>query len=53
MASTIQIKRNVTSGETPQSLAAGELAVNLFDRKLYVGNNASGVTGLIGENYKL
>ena len=39
MASTIQIKRNTATGQTPQSLAAGELAVNVFDRKLYVGNN--------------
>ena len=53
MASTIQIKRNTASGQTPQSLAAGELAVNVFDRKLYVGNNASGVTGLLGEDFKI
>jgi len=53
MASTIQIKRNTASGQTPQSLAAGELAVNVFDRKLYVGNNASGVTGLMGEDFKI
>ena len=53
MASTIQIKRNTSSGQTPQSLQPGELAVNLFDRKLYVGNNASGVTGIKGEDFKL
>ena len=53
MASTIQIKRNTVEDQTPQSLAAGELAVNVFDRKLYVGNNASGVTGLVGEDFKL
>lgn len=35
---TIQIKRN-TSG-APSSLDAGELAVNLTDKKLWVGNNA-------------
>ena len=35
---TIQIKRN-TSG-APSSLNAGELAVNLTDKKLWVGNNA-------------
>ena len=38
MANTIQIKRN-TSG-VPSGLAAGELAVNLSDNKLYVGNAA-------------
>ena len=53
MASTIQIKRNTASGQTPQSLVSGELAVNVFDRKLYVGNNSSGVTGLVGEDFKL
>ena len=53
MASTIQIKRNTASGQTPQSLVSGELAVNVFDRKLYVGNNASGVTGLLGEDFKI
>ena len=39
MAHTIQIKRRTTSG-TPSGLAAGELAVNLSDDKLYVGNAA-------------
>ena len=39
MANTIQIKRRTTSG-TPSGLAAGELAVNLSDDKLYVGNAA-------------
>ena len=53
MASTIQIKRNTATGQTPQSLVSGELAVNVFDRKLYVGNNASGVTGLLGEDFKI
>ena len=53
MASTIQIKRNTASGQTPQSLVSGELAVNVFDRKLYVGNNSSGVTGLVGEDFKI
>ena len=47
MASTIKIKRNSTSGAVPSSLEAGELAVNLFDRKIYVGNSA-GVTAIGG-----
>ena len=40
MANTLQIKRRTTAG-TPSGLAAGELAVNLSDDKLYVGNAAA------------
>ena len=47
MASIIKIKRNSTSGSVPGSLQEGELAVNLFDRKIYVGNSA-GVTAIGG-----
>jgi len=47
MASIIKIKRNSTSGAVPSSLDVGELAVNLFDRKIYVGNSA-GVTAIGG-----
>ena len=39
MASVIKLKRNATAGAVPASLAVGEIAVNLFDRKLYVGNS--------------
>jgi hypothetical protein len=52
MASTIKIKRSVDGGAVPGSLAVGELAVNLFDRKLYVGNSA-GVTAVGGEDFRL
>lgn len=42
MANTvIQLKRSTTSGVTPSSLAVGELAVNLPDRKLFVGNGTA------------
>ena len=40
MANTLQIKRKATAG-VPSGLAAGELAVNLSDSKLYVGNAAA------------
>ena len=51
MASTIQIKRSTTAGAVPVgALVAGELSINLFDRKLYVGYS-SGFTGFTGENY--
>jgi len=52
MASTIKIKRKSDAAGAPGSLAEGELAVNLFSRKLYVGNS-SGVTAISGETYSL
>jgi hypothetical protein len=52
MASIIKIKRSSTSGSVPGSLEVGEIAVNLFDRKLYVGNT-TGVTAIGGEDFRL
>lgn len=52
MASIIKIKRNSTQGSVPSSLETGEIAVNLFDRKLYVGNT-TGVTAIGGEDFRL
>jgi len=52
MASIIKLKRSVTAGAQPGSLEVGEIAVNLFDRKLYVGNS-SGVSAIGGEDFRL
>lgn len=52
MASVIKIKRSSTTGSVPASLAVGEIAVNLYDRKLYVGNT-TGVTAIGGEDFRL
>ena len=52
MASVIKIKRSSTTGAVPASLQVGEIAVNLFDRKLYVGNT-TGVTAIGGEDFRL
>lgn len=52
MASIIKIKRSDIQGSIPSSLEVGEVAVNLFDRKLYVGNT-SGVTAVGGEDFRL
>lgn len=52
MASIIKIKRSSTQDAVPGSLETGEIAVNLFDRKLYVGNS-SGVTAISGEDFRL
>ena len=41
MTTTLQIKRSVTSGHTPTSLANGELGVNPTDARLFVGNGSA------------
>jgi hypothetical protein len=41
MASIIKIKRSTTPGSAPSSLAAGEIAVNIPDRLLFVGDGSS------------
>jgi hypothetical protein len=41
MASVIKIKRSTTPGSAPGSLAAGEIAVNIPDRLLFVGDGSS------------
>jgi mannitol/fructose-specific phosphotransferase system IIA component len=53
MASIIKIKRSDTQGSVPSGLQVGEIAVNLFDRKLYVGNTAGGVSAIGGEDFRL
>jgi hypothetical protein len=59
--SVIKIKRSSTQGSAPgvydagtnpNGLVEGEIAVNLFDRKIYVGNSA-GVTAIGGEDFRL
>ena len=54
MASVIKLKRSSTQGSVPTTsdLATGEIAVNLFDRKLYV-SNGTGVTAMGGEDFRL
>ena len=41
MANTIQLGYSNTTGQTPNALAAGEVAVNTLNRKIWVGNGAS------------
>lgn len=52
MSSTIKLKRSAVAGKVPSSLEVGEIAVNLFDRKLYVGNT-TGVSVIGGEDFRL
>lgn len=41
MATVIKTKNSVTTSVTPTTLVQGELAVNITDRKMWVGNAAS------------
>ena len=52
MASTIKLKRSSTPGAAPSSLAAGELAINLPDKKLF-SSDGSTVFSVSGDQYNL
>jgi hypothetical protein len=41
MATTIALKNSVTTTNTPSSLAQGEVAINVTDKKVWVGNAAT------------
>jgi hypothetical protein len=55
MASIIKLKRSLTPGSVPSSLQEGEIAVNVEDKKLYVGglNGGSNVQTVSGDQYNL
>ena len=40
MATQLRIKRRTADANAPAGLTAGEMAINLFDKKLYVGGTA-------------
>jgi len=52
MASTIKLKRSLTPGAVPGSLEAGELAINIADKKLF-SSNGSSVFNVSGDQYNL
>jgi hypothetical protein len=52
MASIIKLKRKSDAAGAPGSLQDGEIAVNLFTRKLYAGNS-TGVTAVGGEIFSV
>lgn len=52
MATTIKIKNSVSASEAPISLEQGEFAVNITDKKLWVGNSTS-TPVLIADNATL
>ena len=51
MASVIKLKRNSTAGEVPSSgaLQAGELAINLADKKLFSSTDGSDIINVSGD----
>ena len=51
--STIQIKNSTTSGNSPSSLATGELAINVVDGNFFYGSGSAvslNISGDIGED---
>ena len=55
MASVIKLKRNNSAGVSPSGgdLQAGELAINLADKKLFSSTNGSDVIQISGDAYEL
>ena len=55
MASIIKLKRSLTPSSIPSTLQEGELAVNLSDRKLFIGgeNGGANVVSVSGDQYNL
>jgi hypothetical protein len=48
MATTLKTKNSVTTTVAPTSLAQGELAVNITDKKMWVGNAATTPVQIVG-----
>jgi hypothetical protein len=48
MATTLKTKNSVTAASAPSSLAQGELAVNITDKKMWVGNAATTPVQIVG-----
>jgi Chaperone of endosialidase len=48
MATTIKLKNSVTTTNAPSSLEQGEVAVNVTDKKVWVGNAATSPVQLLG-----
>ena len=46
MTTTIKTKNSTTASATPSSLSQGELAVNIADKKIFIGDNSSNVVDL-------
>jgi hypothetical protein len=49
MATTIKLKNSVTTTNAPSSLVQGEVAINVTDKKVWVGNAATSPVQLLGD----
>jgi hypothetical protein len=49
MTTTVKLKNSVTTTNAPSSLQQGEVAINITDRKVWVGNAATTPVQLIGD----
>ena len=49
MPTTIKLKNSVTTTNAPSSLAQGEVAINITDKKVWVGNAATTPVQLLGD----
>jgi hypothetical protein len=49
MATTIKLKNSVTATNAPSSLVQGEVAINVTDKKVWVGNAATTPIQLLGD----
>ena len=48
MATTIELKNSVTTGNSPSSLLQGETGWNITDKKVWIGNASNTPIQLIG-----
>jgi hypothetical protein len=48
MATTIKLKNSVTTSAAPTTLVQGEVAANITDKKLWIGNAASSPVQILG-----
>jgi hypothetical protein len=53
MASIIKLKRSLSASSVPSGLAEGEIAVNIADKKLFVGDDNGDTQILSGDIYSL
>ena len=53
MANTIKLAQSNTGGYTPDTLAAGEVAINTYNQKIWVGNGSGNTLVFNHANYAL
>ena len=53
MASVIKLKRSSTGSAVPSSLEAGELAINLIDKKLFTARANGQIVSVSGDSYNM